>query len=163
MSEELQTFLAANGIIHRQSSPYHPATNGLAERAVQTFKQSMRKLSGPLDSRLSQFLFQYRIMPHTSTEISSAEAMFGQPLRSHLNLVYFNTGRRVQTQQPKCQSQKLRTFQPGDNVLFRNFGVKYPKWISGVIQNQTGPLSTLSFWQMVVASTGIWITSYLEY
>ena len=57
VSEEFQTFLAANGIIiHRRSSPYHPATNGLAECAVQTFKHSMRKLSGPLDSRLSQFL-----------------------------------------------------------------------------------------------------------
>ena len=141
VSEEFQTFLAANGIIHRRSSPYHPATNGLAERAVQTFKHSMRKLFGPLDSRLSQFLFRYRITPHTSTEISPAEAMFGRPLRSRLDLVYPDTGRRVQTQKPEVQSQKLRTFQPGDHVLFRNFGAKYPKWISGVIQNQTGPLS----------------------
>ena len=85
VSEEFQTFLAANGIIHRRSSPYHPATNGLAERAVKTFKHSMRKL------------FDF--------------------------------------------SQNFRTFQPGDDVLFRNFGAKYPKWISGVIQNQTGSLS----------------------
>ena len=45
VSEEFQTFVAGNGIIHRQSSPYHTATNGLAEHAVQTFKHSMRKLS----------------------------------------------------------------------------------------------------------------------
>ena len=119
VSEEFQTFLAANGIIHRQSSPYHPAINGLAV-AVQTFKHSIRKLSGPLDFRLSQFLFRYQITPHTSTEISPAEAMFGQPLRSRLDLVYPDTRRRVQSQQPRFQSQKLRTFQPGDNVLFRS-------------------------------------------
>ena len=105
VSEEFQTFLAANGIIHGQSSPYHPATNGLAERAVQTFKHSMRKLSGPLDSRLSQFLFRYRITPHTSTKISLAEAMFGRPLRSRLDLVYPDTRRRVQTQPPRFQSE----------------------------------------------------------
>ena len=105
VSEEFQTFLAANGIIHRRSSPYHPATNGLAEHAVQTFKHSMRKLSGPLDSRLSQFLFRYRITPHTSTKISLAEAMFGRPLRSRLDVVYPDTGRRVQTQPPRFQSE----------------------------------------------------------
>ena len=38
-------------------------------------------------------------------------------------------------------SQNFRTFQSGNDVLFRNFGAKYLKWISGVIQNQTGPLS----------------------
>ena len=141
VSEEFQTFLAANGIIHRRSSPYYSATNGLAKRAVQTFKQSMRKLSGPLDSRLSQFLFQYWITPHTSTEISPAEAMFDQPLRSRLDLVYPDTRRRVQTQQPRFQSRKLRTFQPGDSVLFCNLGAKYLKLISGVIQNQIGPHS----------------------
>ena len=64
-----------------------------------------------------------------------------RPLRSRLDLVYPDIGRRVQSQQPRFQSKKLRTFQPGDNVLFRNFGAKYPKWISGIIQNQTGPLS----------------------
>ncbi|XP_056144368.1 uncharacterized protein K02A2.6-like [Lampris incognitus] len=37
-SEEFATFLKANGVKHIRSAPYHPATNGLAERFVQTFK-----------------------------------------------------------------------------------------------------------------------------
>ena len=37
-SEEFKAFIKANGIIHITSALYHPSTNGLAERAVQSFK-----------------------------------------------------------------------------------------------------------------------------
>ena len=37
-------FTKQNGIRHVTSAPYHPALNGLAERAVQTFKESTKKL-----------------------------------------------------------------------------------------------------------------------
>ena len=35
-SQEFQDFAKLNGIRHVTSAPYHPAPNGLAERAVQT-------------------------------------------------------------------------------------------------------------------------------
>jgi len=40
--DEFRTFTRKNGIKHIRSAPYHPATNGSAERFVQTFKQALR-------------------------------------------------------------------------------------------------------------------------
>ena len=42
-SEELEDFLKQNGIRHIRTAPYHPASNGLAERDVQIFKEGMKK------------------------------------------------------------------------------------------------------------------------
>ena len=42
-SAEFQEFMKRNGIRHITSVPYHPASNGLAERAVQTFKTALKK------------------------------------------------------------------------------------------------------------------------
>ena len=42
VSEEFQAFVKSSDIRHITSAPYHPATKGLAERAVQTLKQALR-------------------------------------------------------------------------------------------------------------------------
>ncbi len=44
-SAEFEAFMKNNGIRHIKLSSYHPASNGLAERVVQCFKESMKKFS----------------------------------------------------------------------------------------------------------------------
>ena len=41
-SVEFNQFLKTNGVKHIRSAPYHPATNGAAERLVQTVKRSLK-------------------------------------------------------------------------------------------------------------------------
>ena len=45
VSDEFESFCSSNGIKHLTSSPYHPTTNGLAERGVQTFKHGVKRMA----------------------------------------------------------------------------------------------------------------------
>ena len=81
-SSKFQQFLSHNGIEHVRSAPYHPSSNGLAERAVQTVKVRVRKLTGPMETRLIRFLFKYRVTPQTTTGIAPVELLMGQRLRT---------------------------------------------------------------------------------
>ena len=47
MFGEFQAWCQERGITHLTGAPYHPATNGAAERLVQTFKQALKKSSSP--------------------------------------------------------------------------------------------------------------------
>ena len=145
---EFQRFMAQNGIRHIKVTPYHPSSNGLAERAVQVFKDAMKKLAAtPVDveTKLTQFLFQYRITPHATTGIAPAELLMHRRPKSHLDLLHPSVASRVSEKQ-ECQKRshdahaKLRCFQVDDLVLVRNTG-KGPKWIEGTVEKQTGPLS----------------------
>ncbi|XP_055605434.1 uncharacterized protein K02A2.6-like [Uranotaenia lowii] len=44
-SEQFLSFCASNGIQHLRSAPYHPQSNGQAERFVDTLKRSMLKIN----------------------------------------------------------------------------------------------------------------------
>ncbi|XP_053229066.1 uncharacterized protein K02A2.6-like, partial [Podarcis raffonei] len=56
-SGEFQTFTAQNAIRHIRSAPFHPATNGQAERMVRTTKDTLRRMTqGDWEYRLATFL-----------------------------------------------------------------------------------------------------------
>ena len=103
-SADFESFCTRNGIRHLRSTPYHPATNGLAERAVQTFKQGLKKLTeGSLETRLARFLFSYRTTPQSTTGQSPAELLFGRPLRTQLDLLQPDLRAKVQCQQERMK------------------------------------------------------------
>ena len=60
-SAEFLDFAKRNSIGHIKTAPYHPSSNGQVERAVQTFKDSMKgSSSDTIQTRVSRFLFTYR-------------------------------------------------------------------------------------------------------
>lgn len=143
---EFQEFCKGNGIRHMRIAPYHPASNGLAERGVQTFKGGYRKLTeGTIEDRLARFLLQYRVTPHTTTGCSPAELMFGRKLRTRLDAIKPDVGKTVETKQSQQKEQhdrrsRERTLSVGNKVYVRNFGRGKP-WMSGYLLRKSGPLS----------------------
>ena len=70
-SSDFTKFTRRNQIRHLRTAPYHPSFNGLAERAVQTFKLGMKKqTNGTLQTKLSCFLFHYRLTPNATTGVA---------------------------------------------------------------------------------------------
>jgi len=88
ISTDFRSFLENNGIRHLRSPPYHPSTNGLAERAVQTFKNVMAKNRvGSIHNRVSCFLFNYHRTLRSTTGQTPAELLWERIPCSHLNLI----------------------------------------------------------------------------
>ncbi|KAL5515075.1 hypothetical protein EMCRGX_G000193 [Ephydatia muelleri] len=144
-STEFQTFVQRNGFRHIRSAPYHPATNGLAERAVQTVKNALRKTSGDIDTCLSRFLFQYRLTPHSTTGKSPAELLLGRKPRSHLDFIFPSVEHHVTKNQEKQKENhdvhtRQRSFQVGEEVYVLNHR-GMPKWIPGKVTAVRGPLT----------------------
>ena len=148
VSEEFEQFLSRNTIKHKTSPPYHPASNGLAERAVQTVKKGLKKMKeGTLQDKLSRFLFRYRNTPQSTTGTTPAELLLGRRMRSPLDIIHPDLRKKVETKQSqmvKCKSRHSRcALEPGDTVFARNFGPrsKITPWLPGQIVLCDGPRS----------------------
>ena len=147
-SEEFQNFCNSNGIRHIRVSPYHPSSNGLAERGVQSLKNGLKKLSGgSLESKVYRFLLTYNVTPHGTTGECPSVLLNKRRLRTRLDLIRPDLQAKVEFSQDRMKAQhdkhsKSRILEIGDTVYCRNFRGN-PKWISGVITKQLGPVSFL--------------------
>lgn len=146
VSAEFETFLLRNGIKHLTSAPYHPSSNGLAERAVQLVKRGLKKTtSGSMKSRLAQILFHYRLSPQTTTGVAPSELLLGRRPRSRLDLMKPHTAEQVEKKQSQQKKQhdlksRERLLEVGTKVFVRNYH-HGARWLPGVIEQRTGPVS----------------------
>ena len=138
-SNEFEIFLQRNGIRHITTAPYHTASNGLVERAVQVVKAGLKK------NKNSTFRCSYCLTPHATTGKASCELLIGSRYHSRLDLLQPNTADKVEKpllkqKQNHDTTVKLRKFDTGDKVIVQN-PLRGNKRISEVIVSSQGNVS----------------------
>ena len=119
-SQDFKVFCLNNAIKHTLTWPYHPASNGAAERAVRVVKLAMKKMGSqlPLARRLAQFLLAYRTTPHTTTEMRPHELFLRRKLRTRVTLIQPSLLITVQKhhQQQKCAHDNTKALSVFDII-----------------------------------------------
>ncbi|KAJ0181852.1 hypothetical protein K1T71_002574 [Dendrolimus kikuchii] len=144
-SKEFNVFLKNNGIKHLYSPPYHPATNGQIERAIQSFKNKIKKMSlnnVPWAEKLPKALYSLRVVPNSSNNKTPAEMLNGRRYRSAVSSLHPDNMPNPQEIQLETAAQNVpnRRFIVDQPVLIRNYGPG-EKWNKAMIEIVEGPSS----------------------
>lgn len=142
-SEEFQTFDKQKGILHT-SALGHPATNGQAERYVQTFKTGMKKLANTTMNvdRICLFLLQYQTAPNCTMGQSPTVLFLHRHVRTRLDFLKPCTKETVckkqyQQKDHHDSSAADQSFSVDDTVYLRSTVGRDHRWISGLLVRQT--------------------------
>ena len=133
ISNEMQVFLSRRGIEHIQSAPFHPQSNGEAERFVRTFKEAMTKFKDEgkaKEDALFTFLFDYRNSPNVTTDEPPAELFLKRKVINTFDSF-------LPHKESNANDKVITKFLIGSKVFARNYITK-PKWIPGTITNVVG-------------------------
>ena len=110
-------------------------------------------------------LFQYRITPHSTTDVSLSELLYGRRIKSHLDLIQLDLASHVKAKQMDqkkyhdCHSRHwIFEVQVGDTVFVRNLGSGGQTWLPGQIQETQGPVS-----YSVLLSDGHSVKRHIDY
>ena len=155
LSKEFQTWCRERGMVHLTGAPYHPATNGAAERMVQTFKQALSKSTLSPKAALQEFLMQYRRTP-LAEGYSPSEILNGRQIRSKIDILLPSPAHIAQGKQAKSatksqlserhqQVEKVtQTFKIGSPCYALYCGPrreKEPRWVPAVLTKVFGSRS----------------------
>lgn len=136
-----------NGIKHRFTAPYHPASNGAAENTVKTFKSKFKLLLQEGLSKkeaLSKYLFHIRSTPHCTTGLTPAELQIGRKFRTRWDLLIENVKNKINKQQNDqkknfCGSREIN-FEKDQVVMARDYNHK-DKFKKSIIVQKLSPVT----------------------
>ena len=81
-----------------QSTPFHPRSQGVVERFNRTMSDMLAKIVGEQQTKWSQYLprvqLEYNATVHSVTGFSPYYLVYGQPLRTSLDIVLSKGGRK---------------------------------------------------------------------
>ncbi|EYC31699.1 hypothetical protein Y032_0003g1191 [Ancylostoma ceylanicum] len=155
-SEQFKAMCDEGGIVHIKTAPYHPQSNGQAERFVDTLKRGIKKLKGeerPSEETLNVVLQAYRTTPNSSlNERTPAEVFLGRKLRTRLSLLVpqqesdedpLAKARRERMEQQFDRKHGVvkRTFQVGDKVYAKQWKQPQFHWMKGTVMRRIGSVN----------------------
>lgn len=165
-SHAFSKFCSDHGIKCTKSPPYHPQSNGSAERNVQTVKKVFKKFvveanekSLSLDDMINKFLFYQRNSPRSSDSKIPSQLIFSfQPkilldLLKNKNTKVIDKVNVIKDCQPGDSNGKtnevdkvnenIPKFAIGDRVMYRNHFKQFVRWIPALIHKIISPLTYL--------------------
>ena len=138
-SQEFEAFLKENGIYHRLVTPLHPAANGEVERQNRSLMKRIRIAKAEnkdWQKEIQEYIFAYRTTPHSVTNLTPAEMMFGRKLRTKLPEFVSKQVDEEVRDRDKIQKSKNKEYldkkrnakesnlEVGDSVLIKQSGGK---------------------------------------
>lgn len=132
IAEDFENFCKSNGICHVRTPPYHPKSNGAAERFVQIFKKQLSKLNlqndkNSIQHQLDNILFAYRNTPQITTSKTPAEMFLNRKPRTRLSIL---------KQELNTNSKMYRTclsFYKNEPVYIKTKRGEEESWIEGTV------------------------------
>jgi hypothetical protein len=138
---DFATYCTKLGMKHVLSPPWHPPSNGIAERAVQTFKHFLKlrvehkdMTQAQLEEKISEYLFTYRNTPSTVTGKTPSQ-------------LFLNCEPKTLLSNLRPPEQKLVTpgtkpkkeFISNEDVFVQTHSNKIINWFPGTIVKQLRP------------------------
>ncbi|XP_054276716.1 uncharacterized protein K02A2.6-like [Macrosteles quadrilineatus] len=134
-SDTFQAYCKLHGIFQKFISPGHPATNGLAERSVQTLKNRLKSTASeniPMAIKVQKILMRYRATPLACGK-SPAELYLHRKLRIRMDAIFPNVQKASTRNAPSA-----RSFNEGERVQVRLFINNKNVWEFGEVNKKLG-------------------------
>ncbi|GBM73152.1 Uncharacterized protein K02A2.6 [Araneus ventricosus] len=137
-NEEFKYFCCTNGIKKKFIAPGHPATNGLAERNVQTLKDKLKLVTSetlPIHLKVQRILFRYRATPLANGKLP-AEMYLNRKILIKLDAMFPHY---EITSEQKIRP-RTRIIKEGERVQTKFFVNNKLNWKLGVVTQKLGHL-----------------------
>lgn len=152
VSSVFKDFCINKGIIHMTSAPYHPQSNGRAEKFVDTLKRGLKKMEGEgdIEHKLQTLLASYRSTPCIARANKTPfEMMTGRKMPSCFDLLQqdyhasFTTDHHMADQFNRHHGAKPHTFHINDPIYYRVHRGNSWTWKAGTVLERQGAANYL--------------------
>lgn len=129
--DQFKGFMKRNHIRHARTTPYHPSSNGQAERYVQTTKENLERLS---DNNWLVNIARFLVGQHVTSPITT-----GKSLAELLMVRKSNTA--LNKLQPALEADKKEKAGLGKRNATRHFEPDGEVYVRAKFERITGPMS----------------------